>query len=186
MGACERDIHTEGGNRNILDIWPDLSDRSQGTFRVKALGHHEICCDDGRASTCTLVILRPVKDLRTELTDPRLAMHKHTMILVQFRLYERYGRHEVLQDIRTVRVVYIDLMAHESLARQVSGAYSLRISVETYLVNRNPPPHRSEHTADLVSLEFLRVQGAREVSNPEIVYNFVHRHFDGSVLAVAD
>lgn len=186
MGACERDIHEGGSKRNILDIWPDLSDRGQGTLRIKSLGNHEIRCDDGRASACVLFIPHPSEDHRTKLTDPRLAMHQHAMILVQLRLYKRYSWDEVLQDVRTVRVVYIDLMAHESLARQVSGAYSLCIDIKAHLVNRNPPPHRGEHTADLVPLEFLRVQGAREVSNPEIVYNFVHRHFDSSVLAVAD
>lgn len=44
-------------------------------------------------------------------------MHKHAMAIVEFRLYEDDGGHEVLQDVRGIGVVYVrlDLTLAESL-----------------------------------------------------------------------
>lgn len=102
---------------NILHVRPDSPDRSQGTFRIKPLRNHEIGRDNGGASVHIQIISQPSDDHRTRLTDTRLTVHKHTMAIVEFRLYEDDGGHEVLQDVRGIGVVYIrfDLTLTESL-----------------------------------------------------------------------
>ena len=47
-------------------------------------------------------------------------MYQHTVTLVKLRLDERDGRHEVLEDVRSLSGVYVDLVPDESLYYSMS------------------------------------------------------------------
>ena len=47
-------------------------------------------------------------------------MHEHTVTLVKLGLDECDGRHEVLKDVRSLSVVYVDLVPDESLYYSMS------------------------------------------------------------------
>ena len=48
-------------------------------------------------------------------------MHEHTIALVKLGLDECDGRHEVLEDVRSLSVVYVDLAPDERLFYSMSG-----------------------------------------------------------------
>ena len=54
-------------------------------------------------------------------THPSLAVHEHTVFLVELRLNEGNGGDKVLKDVGRLGVVDVDLVADERLCCKMSG-----------------------------------------------------------------
>ena len=109
-------------------------------------------------------------------THPRLTVHQHAPSLVELGLYKRDGRDEVLQDVRSLCVVDVDLVADEGLLQYVKGRTRSRRAGGTDLVDGDAAAHGGEDAADVVRAEILGIERAGKVSDPEIWQDLVHRH----------
>ena len=103
-------------------------------------------------------------------------MHQDSPSLVKFRLDKRNGGNEVLQDVGVSGIVEVDLVSDEGLFCSMSGGCSPKQHRMAYLVDRDTSAHRGQDASDVVRAKGLGVECTREIPNPQMGHDLVHRH----------
>jgi len=101
---------------NILYAGPDLSDEIHCRAEVYILGIHDVCCYDSSTATCSAQVAAKDNHIYMRIpTRSGLAVHKNIPALVDFSLYERYRRDQMLEYVSVLHVVQGNLLTDEGL-----------------------------------------------------------------------
>lgn len=81
-----------------------------------------------------------------------------------------------MQDVGVSGIVEVDLVSDEGLFCSMSGGCSPKQHRMAYLVNGDTSTHRGQDASDVVRAKGLGVECTREIPNPQMGHDLVHRH----------